>query len=725
MSTFPALPAWASGAPDAVAAATTGELEAVVASSVEPAGSARTKVTNWGGTFTARGARVFSPTSIAQCIALVELARRADVELRAVGSAHSPSDVMLTGQNVREPVPPRQPGQTVSAPRAIRRTRDGWLLRMDRLSGFIGVEACDPVSTLAPGPPGHAANQGPPSIEVLSGTQIHDVHQYLATAGPAPLALSSVGSISDQTIGGLISTGTHGSGLRFPLVAAYVLELTLIVPRAQSQGGTQLVHCSRTDQPELFNASLCGLGATGLITHVKLAAEPAFQLHQLAEDVYFDALFGKATGFPAARSPDGASIGSLLAAGKRLPSLHDPPVIDGTERSKGPNYIFPFVAVKGSTTVGTESEETLDEETTRAQKRFEELAQCTQHLRLFWYPQVGTVSVLRADRTGHAPESPSFLSRLYGKAVDHTLTEGILYISRFHRKLPLTAVKLWYWITHRRLPKDAPQSLDDELTIARAKGDKPSAPLLSLEGIDQDMASFARPAGTASTAARRAEAYSSFHGAVIPSLGDPVKGDSLPGWITPRDHREHLLPLHPSHPTAFTTDISYRTFNMDCLFAQYTSEWSIPFAHTAAALRAMRDWLNVEHASPHGARLHWPVEIRVGAPDGVWLSTSYGRATTYIGVVLYRPYGANVPYRTAFAKFDALMRHYAGRPHWAKQHPLSPVDLAKLYPHFDDWRRVRDEADPDQVFVNPYLRRHVLGEEVNDTISPRVFKARL
>jgi len=54
------------------------------------------------------------------------------------------------------------------------------------------------------------------TISVEAGMRIHDVHRAAAAHG---LAMRNLGAISDQAIGGLISTGTHGSGENFGIIA--------------------------------------------------------------------------------------------------------------------------------------------------------------------------------------------------------------------------------------------------------------------------------------------------------------------------------------------------------------------------------------------------------------------------------------------------------------------------------------------------------------------------
>jgi len=48
------------------------------------------------------------------------------------------------------------------------------------------------------------------------------------------------------------------------------------------------VTCSRNEHADLFAASLCGLGATGIILSVQLEVEPAFRLKELLQSLPFD-----------------------------------------------------------------------------------------------------------------------------------------------------------------------------------------------------------------------------------------------------------------------------------------------------------------------------------------------------------------------------------------------------------------------------------------------------
>ena len=100
-------------------------------------------------------------------------------------------------------------------------------------------------------------------------------------------------------------------------------------------------------------------------------------------------------------------------------------------------------------------------------------------------------------------------------------------------------------------------------------------------------------------------------------------------------------------------DDGYKVLNFDCLvygaivflfrvkltmpkFPQYALEWALPSINAKACLEEMRCWLETEARARDGLRIHFPIEIRWSCEDDIWLSPSYGRETTWIGVVTYR-----------------------------------------------------------------------------------------
>jgi L-gulono-1,4-lactone dehydrogenase len=75
-------------------------------------------------------------------------------------------------------------------------------------------------------------------------------------------------------------------------------------------------------------------------------------------------------------------------------------------------------------------------------------------------------------------------------------------------------------------------------------------------------------------------------------------------------------------------------------------------------------------------------------------------AGAYIAIHQY----AGLPYQAYFDAFESVAVAAAGRPHWGKLHSLDAARLRPRYPRFGDFLRVRREADPGSLFVNPLPR---------------------
>ncbi len=84
------------------------------------------------------------------------------------------------------------------------------------------------------------------------------------------LALPNQGSINQQSIAGVISTGSHGSSLYRGLLSESVLGLGITLADGKTRS------CSADENSELFRAALLSLGGLGIITEVTLQVVPAY-----------------------------------------------------------------------------------------------------------------------------------------------------------------------------------------------------------------------------------------------------------------------------------------------------------------------------------------------------------------------------------------------------------------------------------------------------------------
>jgi FAD-linked oxidoreductase len=143
-------------------------------------------------------------------------------------------------------------------------------------------------------------------------------------------------------------------------------------------------------------------------------------------------------------------------------------------------------------------------------------------------------------------------------------------------------------------------------------------------------------------------------------------------------------------------DASHRVFVTPRRVRFVESEYAVPRESLRQVLAELRREVP-RLAEP----VMFPVEVRVAAADDIWLSTAYGRDSAYIAIHQY----TGLPYQAYFALFESIVADVAGRPHWGKMHSLDAERLRVLYPRFDEFRRIRAEADPEWRFGNSYLGR--------------------
>ncbi|MHB8690719.1 MAG: D-arabinono-1,4-lactone oxidase [Solirubrobacteraceae bacterium] len=192
----------------------------------------------------------------AQLAELIDRARREHLTIRAVGSGHSWSDCALTtGYLVR--------------PEGM-----SWARLLD--SALVTPET--PIDRL---------------VEVGAGTRIAEINAFLDRNG---LGLIQMGGYDGQTIAGVISTSTHGSGIGFPPFPDYVRSIDLIDGlgrrrRIEPSDGITDAERFATERDgwlleqddDWFCAAACGIGCMGIILSCVLEVRDSFRLTERRE----------------------------------------------------------------------------------------------------------------------------------------------------------------------------------------------------------------------------------------------------------------------------------------------------------------------------------------------------------------------------------------------------------------------------------------------------------
>ncbi len=103
-----------------------------------------------------------------------------------------------------------------------------------------------------------------------AGTMLHDAGRALHEVG---LALRNYGNVDLQTLGGVVGTGTHGTGIKLGSFSNTVIGARMI-----SAAG-DVVEIGEDDL-DLLRAARVSLGTLGFFTELTLRLAPAFKLHR-------------------------------------------------------------------------------------------------------------------------------------------------------------------------------------------------------------------------------------------------------------------------------------------------------------------------------------------------------------------------------------------------------------------------------------------------------------
>jgi FAD/FMN-containing dehydrogenase len=183
--------------------------------------------------------RQVTPTTLEELQAIVREAERDGCAVRAVGSGHSWSDVALT---------------------------DGILIHPTGMTRPLELES----DLLRPGVAETRA-----LVRVQAGMTIAELNAHLQGR---ELALPNMGGFDGQTVAGVISTSTHGSGIAFGPLSDFVRSLDIVaaggtIHRIEPSDGPTDPDAYRARYPghqlyqddHWFHAAVVGMGCMGVI----------------------------------------------------------------------------------------------------------------------------------------------------------------------------------------------------------------------------------------------------------------------------------------------------------------------------------------------------------------------------------------------------------------------------------------------------------------------------
>lgn len=185
--------------------------------------SGRQTWNNWAGNVHAQPEHFHFPESVREIQQIIDSCRIRGKTLKVIGAGHSFS--------------------AVAKP-------DDEALSLHRMRGLVSVDRSSMEATF------------------WAGTYLYEAAPLLASAD---MAFENMGDIQQQTIAGAISTGTHGTGIRFASLSNQVVAWTWV------DGNGEVRH-HRRDDDDLSNALSISLGLLGVLVKVTIRTVPLYSL---------------------------------------------------------------------------------------------------------------------------------------------------------------------------------------------------------------------------------------------------------------------------------------------------------------------------------------------------------------------------------------------------------------------------------------------------------------
>ncbi|MBO0600177.1 FAD-binding protein [Sporosarcina sp. E16_3] len=150
-----------------------------------------------------------------------------------------------------------------------------------------------------------------------------------------------------------------------------------------------------------------------------------------------------------------------------------------------------------------------------------------------------------------------------------------------------------------------------------------------------------------------------------------------------------------SVPNGSKRGMYYEVFPSPRLVKFTETEYAIPLHTFETCIEEVHDFLRA-----HPFYVHFPIECRVTAGENAFLSPTQGEETVFLAFHMYKGMDAE-PY---FKWVHKLMEKYNGRPHFGKVNDLTNEKMRKLYPNLQRFMEIRQQYDPNRVFMTNYLQ---------------------
>jgi len=146
---------------------------------------------------------------------------------------------------------------------------------------------------------------------------------------------------------------------------------------------------------------------------------------------------------------------------------------------------------------------------------------------------------------------------------------------------------------------------------------------------------------------------------------------------------------------------------------QFTELW-IPIEHTGDVMNALKEHYAGDGtpAGAYAATGAFSCEVYGAKKSRAWLSAAYGSDVVRIDVFRFGRDAPTDP-RGFYDAFWEVLKPFGFRPHWGKWLPKASADWRAYYeaqlPRLKDFKALREQWDPDGIFLSDYWREHLIG----------------
>ncbi len=466
------------------------------------------------------------------------------------------------------------------------------------------------------------------------------------------LSLPDLGAISHHTVSGFISTGSLGGSARHSFFDA--------IERIRFVDAHGTVHdYSRRD--ERFYAVPISMGLFGVITKVWLRAEPSYNLvgRELRKPI--DAtpvdFFGEGTG--------------------GVPFSHYLRELDYVRAVWWPQRKFEYVALFEATRV--------EPVPAFEPVRYELLAPDTRMKSLM----------------------ASLLLTFLGNLDD----------------LSQVPAKLRFWF--EKLDEELDDDPDDNACRSRPTGGRP-APKLSRAEVIQHLRKGLRASGAHKTHALERLWDDKITDALVWLLEKAMQGSlGLADKLSVGKLVARVVPPNIDRIVSLFVEDGDSRFQ-DCwlcglaiddqlddrLWPLRFMELSVPLERAEDMMLALREYFRANGDATRAYERTGPFACQVypGKKNDFWLSPAYGTDVVRFDGFWYSTLAGD-PRDKFFRGIWQLLEPFGFRPHWGKVLPSPPRKWAAYYerqlPRFTDFKKLRGEYDPDEIFLTSYFREHL------------------